>query len=63
MGIIFYTYEIKKQTGKFYGIVLDKSLYLLYNINKENSMKCTFVVNRPVVTTEDIETKDYAKKW
>lgn len=34
-----------------------------HNINKENSMKCTFVVNRPVVTTEDIETKDYAKKW
>lgn len=34
-----------------------------HNINKENSMKCTFTVHRPNVTTEESQTPDYAKKW
>ena len=34
-----------------------------HNINKENSMKCTFTVHRPNVTTEESQTSDYAKKW
>lgn len=34
-----------------------------HNINKENSMKCSFTVHRPNVTTEEAQTSDYAKKW
>lgn len=59
MGIIFCTYEIKKQTGKFYGIVLDKSLYLLYNINKEN-----FLLNIYIVKMYNLveESEEHAKQ-
>lgn len=47
-----------------YDNMLDSSLtFEQHNINKENSMKCSFTVNRPVVTTETIERVDYAKKW
>ena len=33
------------------------------NINKQNTLKCGFKVNRPVVTTEDSKTGDYVGKW
>ena len=34
-----------------------------HNINKENSLKCSFTINRPVVTTEEKNSSDYIKKW
>lgn len=34
-----------------------------HNINKENDLKCTFVINRPLVTTEEPEQIDYVRKW
>ena len=47
-----------------YDNMLDSSkVFEQHNINKENSLKCSFTVNRPVVTTEEITTSDYAKKW
>lgn len=47
-----------------YNNMLDSDLsFEQHNINKENSMKCSFTVNRPVVTTETVERVDYAKKW
>ena len=47
-----------------YDNMLDSALqFEQQNINKENSLKCSFTVNRPVVTTETVETADYAKKW
>lgn len=47
-----------------YDNMLDSALqFEQQNINKENLLKCSFTVNRPVVTTETVETADYAKKW
>ena len=47
-----------------YDDMLDSSkAFEQHNINKENSLKCSFTVNRPVVTTEEITGSDYAKKW
>lgn len=47
-----------------YNNMLDSTLsFEQHNINKENSLKCSFTINRPVVTTETIERVDYAKKW
>ena len=34
-----------------------------HNINKENSLKCSFTINRPVVTTKEKNSSDYIKKW
>lgn len=34
-----------------------------HNINKVNSFKCGFTVNRPVVTSDEIKPEDYAKQW
>lgn len=47
-----------------YDNMLDSTLrFEQHNINKENSLKCTFRINRPVVTTDTKEISDYAKKW
>ena len=34
-----------------------------HNINKENNLKCKFTINRPIVTSEETTSSDYAKKW
>jgi hypothetical protein len=34
-----------------------------HNINKENSLNCSFQINRPIVTTTERPNQDYAKKW
>lgn len=51
-------------TNSNYDNMLDSNkVFEQHNINKENSFKCSFRVNRPVVTTEEIEHPDYAKQW
>lgn len=56
--------ESNNTTVSNYDNMLDSSLsFEQHNINKENLMKCSFTVNRPVVTTETVERVDYAKKW
>ena len=44
-------------------MLITTKIFEQHNINKENSMKCSFVVHRPNVTTEEVQTIDYAKKW
>ena len=44
-------------------MLVTTKIFEQHNINKENSMKCSFVVHRPNVTTEEVQTIDYAKKW
>ena len=56
--------DTSEYTAASYNNMLDSSkVFEQHNINKENSLKCSFTVNRPVVTTEEITTSDYAKKW
>ena len=44
--------------------LLDSSkVFEQHNINKENDLKCTFTINRPVVTSEERSASDYVKKW
>lgn len=47
-----------------YDNMLDSSLqHEQVNINKENNLKCSFNINRPVITTDTPEVSDYVKKW
>lgn len=47
-----------------YDNMLDsEKVFEQHNINKENSIKIKFTINRPVVTTEENTTSDYAKRW
>lgn len=47
-----------------YNNMLDSSLiFEQVNSNDTNTMKCSFKVNRPIVTTDEQETTDYIKKW
>lgn len=50
------------QSGK-YDMLDSEKVYEQNNINKENSLQCKFVVNRPVVTSEEIADSDYVKQW
>ena len=44
--------------------LLDSSkIFEQHNINKENNLKCKFTINRPIVTSEETTSSDYAKKW
>lgn len=45
------------------GMLDSGKVFEQHNINKENSLKCTITVNRPVVTTEENPHVDYVKKW
>lgn len=55
--------EYSSATG-VQGSMLDSELiFEQYNINKENSLKCGFKINRPIVTTTERPNQDYAKKW
>ena len=40
-----------------------EKIFEQHDINKENSLKCSFRINRPVVTTTERLEPDYAKKW
>ena len=47
-----------------YNNMLDSRLmFEQVNSNDTNTMKCSFKVNRPIVTTDEQETTDYIKKW
>jgi len=52
----------QSQSGK-YDMLDSEKVYEQNNINKENSLQCKFVVNRPVVTSEEIADSDYVKQW
>ena len=52
----------QSQTGQ-YDMLDTNKIYEQNNINKENSLQCKFVVNRPVVTSEEIADSDYVKQW
>ena len=52
----------QSQTGQ-YDMLDTNKIYEQNNINKENSLQCKFVVNRPVVTSEEITDSDYVKQW
>lgn len=46
-----------------YDMLDTNKIYEQNNINKENSLQCKFVVNRPVVTSEETGVSDYVKQW
>jgi len=59
-------YKITKETvaESDYNNMLDsKLIFEQVNNNVTNTMKCSFKVNRPTVTTNDADTVDYVKKW
>lgn len=56
--------EYKMASKDNYKSMLNSELmFEQHNINKENSLKCSFEINRPVVTTTEKTNKDYIKKW
>ena len=59
-------YNISNNTNmpSNYNNMLDSNLmFEQVNSNDTNTMKCSFKVNRPTITTNEIESIDYVKKW
>lgn len=52
------------QTEADYNNLLDSNLvFEQVNSNSNNNLKCSFVVNRPVIITDEQQNTDYVKKW
>lgn len=52
------------QTEADYNNLLDSNLvFEQVNSNSDNNLKCSFVVNRPVIITDEQQNTDYVKKW
>ncbi len=55
--------EYSSGSGKAGSMLNSELLFEQHNINKENSLKCSFRINRPVITTTERPAPEYAKKW
>lgn len=55
--------EYSRGSGKPGSMLNSELLFEQHNINKENSLKCSFKINRPIVTTTERPAPEYAKKW
>jgi hypothetical protein len=55
--------EYSNSSGKPSSMLNSELVFEQHNINKENSLRCGFKINRPVVTTTERNEQEYAKKW
>ena len=55
--------EYSSGSGKPGSMLNSELLFEQHNINKENSLKCSFRINRPVITTTERPAPEYVKKW
>lgn len=55
--------EYSSGSGKNVSMLNSELLFEQHNINKENSLKCSFRINRPVITTTERPAPEYVKKW
>lgn len=55
--------EYSSGSEKNVSMLNSELLFEQHNINKENSLKCSFRINRPVITTTERPAPEYVKKW